>query len=64
MDYWKIEAGNVLCSGRSRRLAIEDITELLAPRAQAKKGEIAAVVDERLPAEVIGDAARVPGKRC
>src|SRR5205085_3891666 len=38
---------------------IEDITELLAPRAQAKNLEIAAYVDERLPTEVIGDAARL-----
>ena len=38
---------------------IEDITELLAPRAQARKIEIAAYVDERLPLEVIGDAARL-----
>ena len=38
---------------------IEDITELLAPRAQAKSLEIAAYVDERLPTEVIGDAARL-----
>jgi CheY-like chemotaxis protein len=32
---------------------------LLAPRAQARKLEIAAYVDERLPAEVVGDAARL-----
>jgi len=38
---------------------IEDITELLAPRAEAKKIEIAAYVDERLPTHVIGDAARL-----
>ncbi|MBT2849625.1 hybrid sensor histidine kinase/response regulator, partial [Staphylococcus coagulans] len=31
----------------------------LAPRAQAKELEIAAYVDERLPLEVIGDAARL-----
>ncbi len=47
-------------SARSRCSAlIEEITELLAPRAQAKKLEIAAYVDERLPLEVIGDAARL-----
>ena len=38
---------------------IEEITELLAPRAQAKSLEIAAYVDERLPREVVGDAARL-----
>jgi CheY-like chemotaxis protein len=32
---------------------------LLAPRAQARKIEIAAYVDERLPLEVVGDAARL-----
>ena len=38
---------------------IEEITELLAPRAQARKLEISAYVDERLPSEVVGDAARL-----
>src|SRR5262249_18426836 len=33
--------------------------ELLAPRAQAKSLEIASYVDERLPLETIGDAARL-----
>ncbi len=32
---------------------------MLAPRAQARKLEIAAYVDERLPAQVVGDAARL-----
>ena len=32
---------------------------MLAPRAQAKSIEIAAYVDERLPVEVVGDAARL-----
>ncbi len=32
---------------------------MLAPRAQARKLEIAAFVDDRLPAQVIGDAARL-----
>src|SRR6185436_17262426 len=34
-------------------------SELLAPRAQARKLEIATYVDDRLPADVIGDAARL-----
>src|SRR6202043_83105 len=38
---------------------IEDIPELLAPRAQARKLEIAAYVDERLPMEMVGGAARL-----
>ena len=61
LDYSKIEAGKIDLEQRPFVLAslIEDITELLAPRAQARKLEIAAFVDERLPTEVIGDAARL-----
>jgi PAS domain S-box-containing protein len=61
LDYSKIEAGKIDLEHRTFALAglIEDITELLAPRAQAKAIEIAAYVDERLPVEVVGDAARL-----
>jgi signal transduction histidine kinase/CheY-like chemotaxis protein len=61
LDYSKIEAGKIDLEHRPFALAalIEDITELLAPRAQARQLEIAAYVDERLPLEVIGDAARL-----
>ena len=61
LDYSKIEAGKIDLEHRPFALSalIEDITELLAPRAQARKLEIAAYVDERLPMEVIGDAARL-----
>jgi PAS domain S-box-containing protein len=61
LDYSKIEAGKIDLEHRAFALTgfIEDITELLAPRAQARKLEIAAYVDERLPAEVVGDAARL-----
>ena len=61
LDYSKIEAGKIDLEHRPFALAalIEDITELLAPRAQARKLEIAAYVDERLPQEVIGDSARL-----
>jgi len=61
LDYSKIEAGTIDLESRPFALAalIEDITELLAPRAQARKLEIAAYVDDRLPAQVIGDAARL-----
>ena len=61
LDYSKIEAGKIDLEHRPFALSalIEDITELLAPRAQAKKLEIAAYVDERLPMEVVGDAARL-----
>ena len=61
LDYSKIEAGKIDLEHRPFALGalIEDITELLAPRAQARKLEIAAYVDERLPMEVVGDAARL-----
>jgi len=61
LDYSKIEAGKIDLEHRPFALAglIEDITELLAPRAQARNLEIAAYVDERLPLEVMGDAARL-----
>ncbi|MGH6740871.1 MAG: ATP-binding protein, partial [Bradyrhizobium sp.] len=61
LDYSKIEAGKIDLEQRPFALTslIEDITELLAPRAQAKHLEIAAYVDERLPSEVVGDAARL-----
>jgi PAS domain S-box-containing protein len=61
LDYSKIEAGKIDIEHRPFALAglIEDITELLAPRAHARQLEIAAYVDERLPTEVIGDAARL-----
>src|ERR1700676_5098034 len=61
LDYSKIEAGKIDLEHRPFALTalIEDITELLAPRAQAKALEIAAYVDERLPMEVVGDAARL-----
>ena len=38
---------------------IEEAVELMAPRAQAKGIEIASFIDERLPAQVVGDAARL-----
>jgi PAS domain S-box-containing protein len=61
LDYSKIEAGKIDLEHRAFALAalIEDITELLAPRAQLRQLEIAAYVDERLPMHVVGDAARL-----
>jgi len=61
LDYSKIEAGKIDLEQRPFALSalIEDMTELLAPRAQAKKLEIAAYVDDRLPLRVVGDAARL-----
>jgi CheY-like chemotaxis protein len=61
LDYSKIEAGKIDLEHRPFALAalIEDITELLAPRAQARKLEISGYLDERLPMEVVGDSARL-----
>jgi nitrogen-specific signal transduction histidine kinase len=61
LNYSKIEAGKIDLEQRPFALAslIEGITELLAPRAEAKNLEIAAYVDDRLPCEVIGDAPRL-----
>ncbi len=61
LDFSKIEAGKIDLEHRPFVLStlIEDITELLAPRAQARNLEISSYVDERLPAKVMGDAARL-----
>ncbi|HEY0331602.1 MAG TPA: response regulator [Rhodopseudomonas sp.] len=61
LDDSKIEAGKIDLDNQPFVLSalIEGITELLAPRAQARQLEIAADVDEALPAELIGDAARL-----
>jgi PAS domain S-box-containing protein len=61
LDFSKIEAGRLDLETRPFALAamIEETIELLSPRAQAKGLEIAAAIDERLPGEVAGDAARL-----
>jgi PAS domain S-box-containing protein len=61
LDFSKIEAGRLDLELRPFALdvLIEETVELLSPRAQAKGLEIAAAVDERLPARVLGDAARL-----
>jgi len=61
LDFSKIEAGRLDLAARPFPLAafVEEAVELLGPRAQAKGLEICCYVDERLPAEVVGDAARL-----
>jgi PAS domain S-box-containing protein len=61
LDFSKIEAGKLDLEARSFTLAtmVEEAIELMAPRAQAKDIEIASFVDERLPMQVVGDAARL-----
>jgi PAS domain S-box-containing protein len=61
LDLAKIEAGRLDLEARPFALAafVEEAVELLGPRAQAKGLEISCYVDERLPARVVGDAARL-----
>ncbi len=61
LDFSKIEAGRLELSARPFPLAafVEELVELLGPRAQEKGLEIGCYVDERLPARVVGDAARL-----
>jgi PAS domain S-box-containing protein len=61
LDFSKIEAGKLELSQEpfNLRLLVESVVELLAPRAQGKNVEIAALVDEAVPAEVVGDADRL-----
>ena len=61
LDFSKIEAGKLDLEARAFAPAalIEEIVELLAPRAHDKGIEIASYVDDRVPAQVVGDAARL-----
>ena len=61
LDFSKIEAGRLDFAAQPFALAalVEETVELLGPRAQAKGLEISGYVDERLPAQVTGDAARL-----
>lgn len=61
LDFSKIEAGRLDLESRPFSLAalIEDAVELMAPRAQSKGLDIAAYVDDRLPARVCGDLTRL-----
>lgn len=61
LDFSKIEAGKLELASEPISLTtlIEDVVELISPRAQAKGLEIAADVDERLPERVLGDATRL-----
>jgi PAS domain S-box-containing protein len=61
LDFSKIEAGKLELQPHpfAPGPLVEDVVELLAPRAQAKGIEIGSFVDERLPSRLIGDAARL-----
>jgi PAS domain S-box-containing protein len=61
LDFSKIEAGRLELVAEPFSLAafVEEVAELLGPRAQAKGLEIGCYVDERSPSRVVGDAARL-----
>src|SRR6204780_3152022 len=61
LDFSRIEAGRLALEAEPFPLGamIEEVVELLGPRARAKGLEICGYVDERLPALVIGDASRL-----
>ena len=61
LDYAKIDAGRMdldeapFCP----KLLLQNVAELLSPRASEKGIEIAAYIDERIPARLLGDEARL-----
>jgi len=61
LDFSKIEAGHLELETRSFDLIamVEEVVELLAPRAQAKDLELACYVDGGVPHHVTGDVARL-----
>ena len=61
LDLSKIEAGKFEFDTRSFsvRELVEDLVELLAPRAQDKGVEIASFIDESVPVAVTGDPTRL-----
>jgi signal transduction histidine kinase len=61
LDFSKIEAGRLDLDIKpfALRPLVEDVVELLAPRAHAEGIEIAAVVDDAAARRVIGDATRL-----
>jgi PAS domain S-box-containing protein len=60
LDFSKIEAGKLEIETLDYDLyqAVEDVVQLMAPRAHAKRLELACRVDDRLPAAVSGDPYR------
>jgi PAS domain S-box-containing protein len=61
LDFSKIEAGKLDLEPRpfGLKTLVEDVAELLAPRAQAKGLEIAVYVDDDIPGAVVGDSTRL-----
>jgi signal transduction histidine kinase/CheY-like chemotaxis protein len=61
LDFSKIEAGKLELErvGFSLRQCVEDVTQLLAPRAQEKELEFPVLVDRRCPDALVGDPGRL-----
>lgn len=61
LDFAKVEAGKLELAEAPFDLArlVEDVAELMAPRAQAKGIEISALLAPELPARLLGDADRL-----
>lgn len=61
LDFAKVEAGKLELAEAPFDPAslIEDVTELMAPRAQAKGIEISALLGPELPHRLVGDAERL-----
>lgn len=61
LDYSRMEAGDIPLDAAPFNPAdlVQDVAELLAPRAHAAGLDIAAIVDPDLPSRLIGDAGRL-----
>jgi signal transduction histidine kinase/CheY-like chemotaxis protein len=61
LDFAKVEAGKLELADApfDPVVLIEDVTELMAPRAQAKGIEISALLGPDLPGQLVGDAERL-----
>ena len=61
LDYSKIEAGKLELEGApfDLRECVEAALDIVAPRASEKEIELACLLDEAVPAGIVGDAARL-----
>lgn len=61
LDFTKIEAGHmeIECSSFSAAGMVQSVAELLSPKAADKNIEITACIDRAIPANLLGDEARI-----